>query len=259
VQFRLFSKGDGRGAENVVWRDDEETGHSYRAFDYWYYVEHKTENGSSKTYHRFSCAMVLVGSSWPDIIIEREGFVAKAMNLVAGGDIDFESEEFNRLFAVHCPDRRFAAALLDAQMLDLLLSTKGQLAFEIKGRWLLVWTDPVDPALVPGLLKLTERFVRAIPPVVWELYPSSFVDDHGRPLPPGDDPVSRVEIELAIERAQVERDDGHDPFAVLGRSPFLPPEHDPQEPEEVLYDLDGHPLPKVNEDPWGMGRPPPPS
>src|SRR4051794_19598782 len=65
VGFALFRKGDGRGAENVVWRDEED-GHSYRAFDYWYYDQ---DHEGNKSYHRSSCAMALVGSAWPDISI----------------------------------------------------------------------------------------------------------------------------------------------------------------------------------------------
>lgn len=256
VRFRLFSKGDGRSAENVVWRDADD-GHVYRAFDFSYYDAVHNDYGEvvHKTYHRFSCALALVGSSWPDITIVREGLIDKAMLAVAGGDIDFESEEFNRLFAVYCRDRRFATALIDAGLLELLLSTRGELNFEIKGRWLLVWTNPISASLVPGLLNVAEQIVAAIPPVVWELYPSTFVDAHGRPLPPGDDPIARVETELAL--GTLHRRGSEDPWTVLGHSRFLPPEGADEDDGRVQYDLDGNPLPKVDEDPWGAGRPPP--
>jgi hypothetical protein len=256
VRFRLFSKGDGNGAENVVWRDADD-GHTYRAVDFWYCDEVRNDYGDvvHKTYHRFSCALALVGSSWPDITIVREGLIDKALLAVSGGDIDFASEEFNRLFAVYCRDRRFATALLDAGMLELLLSTRGELNFEIKGRWLLVWTNPVRAPLVPGLLGVAERIVAAIPSVVWDLYPSTFVDEHGRPLPPGDDPIMRIETELAA--GTLHRDDIDDPWTVLGHSRFLPPEGADEDDGRVEYDLDGNPVPKVEEDPWGAGRPPP--
>jgi hypothetical protein len=247
VSFRLFTKGDGRGAENVLWRDADD-GHVFRVFDYWFYVERRDDYGRvHKTYHRFSCAMALIGSAWPEIAIVREGLVDKMLNAVSGGDIDFESEEFNRLFAVHCTDRRFASALVDPRMLEFLLATKGELNFEIKGRWLLVWTDPVKAAFMPGLLRVAEEFVAHIPPVVWELYPSTFVDEHGKPLPPGDDPVDRMRTEL--ELAQFREENERDPFAVLARSPFEALERE----DGVEYDLDGHVLPKVKENPWGTG------
>jgi hypothetical protein len=194
--------------------------------------------------------MALVGSSWPDISITREGVVDKVLNTVGGGDIDFESEEFNRTFAVRCSDRRFAQTLVDPQMLEFLVATKGELNFELAGRWLLVWSSPIAPRLLPGLLKMAEEFVAHIPRVAWELYPSSFVDASGKPLPPGDDPVDRMKAELEVAAYRQEHSD--DPFDVLARSPFEALErHD-----GVEYDLDGHPLPTVREDPWGTGRAP---
>jgi hypothetical protein len=248
ISFHLFTKGDGRGAENVMWREPGD-GHVYRVFDYWYYKEHRDEYGrTSKSYDRYSCALALVGSSWPDITIVREGIVDKMVSAIGGGDIDFESEEFNRTFAVRCADRRFASALMDARMLEFLVSTRGELNFELRGRWLLVWTDPVKPKLMPGLLRMAEQFVERIPAVVWDLYPSDFVDAEGKPLPPGDDPVERMKAELDLATARKNRE--HDPFDVLARSPFEALERD----EGVDYDLDGNPLPKVKEDPWGPGR-----
>lgn len=250
VSFQLFTKGDGRGAENVMWRESDD-GHAFRVFDYWFYDEYKGENGrAQRKYHRSSCAMALVGSAWPDISIVREGVFDKVLNTLAGGDIDFESEEFNRMFAVRCADRRFASALIDAQMLDFILATRGELNFELKGRWLLVWTTPVNPKLMPGLLGIADEFVRHIPPVVWELYPSSFVGPDGKPLPPGDDPIDRMRAELAVADHHRQHDD--DPFDVLERSPFEALERE----DDVAYDLDGHPLPKVEEDPWGTGHAP---
>jgi len=248
VAFGLFTKGDGRSAENVMWLEPGD-GHVYRVFDFSYYIEHRGENGEAqRTYHRSSCALALVGSAWPDISIVREGLMDKVITKMAGGDIDFESEEFNRTFAVHCADRRFASALIDPQMLEFLLSTRGELNFELKGRWLLVWTDPVKPTFMPGLLRIAEQFVSHIPPVVWELYPSSFVDAEGKPLPPGDDPLERMQNELALHQLREGHEDDfwnatvHSPFEALERT------------DGVEYDLDGNPLPAVKEDPWGTGR-----
>ena len=109
---------------------------------------------------------------------------------------------------------------------------------------------PVNPKLMPGLLGVAEKFVKHIPPVVWDLYPSSFVDADGKPLPPGDDPIDRMKGEL--ELADYRRTHDQDPFEVLAHSPFEALERD----DGVEYDLDGHVLPKVEEDPWGTGHAP---
>ena len=147
------------------------------------------------------------------------------------------------MFTVRCADRRFATALLDARLLELLVGTHGELSFELKGRWLLVSAPPVRPPLVPGLIGVAEAFVAAIPKVVWDLYPSTFVDDKGQPLPPGDDPASRMATEVALAKLH----DEDDPFAVLEESPFEALERK----DGVEYDLDGNVIPKHEERPWG--------
>jgi hypothetical protein len=236
VAFPLFRKGDGRGAENVVWRDHED-GRSFRAFDFWFYDESEDQYGrTSRSYHRYSCALAYMGSSWPELVITKEGLLEKAYSALGSGDIDFESEEFNRTFAVRCDDRRFASAFIDARMIELLLTTKGELSFALRGRWLLVWRKPVPARLVPGMLVLAERFVEAIPRVVWDLYPSTFTKDDGTVLPAEDLGVlgNLDPSVLEVMRAEEAEKGARDP--------------------KVEYDLDGKPLPQAEEDPWGDGR-----
>lgn len=236
VAFGLFRKGDGRGAENVMWRADD-GGKPVRVFDFWYYVEHRTDNGgTTRSYDRYTCAMALINGSWPSLTITREGLFDKFATTLGLPDLDFESEEFNRLFAVRCEDPRFASALIDPRMMELLLSTRGELHFEIKGRWLLVASRPIEPRLMPGLLGVCDEFLRRIPPVVWELYPSPFLDADGNPLPVEDEPLAALP-DLVEQR---------DPLDALGRSP-LAALGDPGRPE---YDLDGNVVPPVVEDPW---------
>jgi hypothetical protein len=102
---------------------------------------------------------------------------------------------------------------------------------------------------MPALLGVAEKFVESIPPVVWDLYPSSFVDADGKPLPPGDDPIERMHTEMVMAEYRRTHDD---PFDVLEDSPFAALERH----GGVEYDLDGHVLPKVKEDPWGAGHAP---
>lgn len=237
VAFALFRRGDGRGAENVMWRAAD-AGCPVRAFDYWYYTEHRSQNGgTTRSYEYFTCATVLLNGSWPALTIEREGIVDKVVTTLGLPDLDFESEEFNRLFVVRCEDRRFASALIDPRMIEFLLSTRGELDFEIRGRWLLVWTKRVPPALMPGLLRVCDDFKAHIPHVVWELYPSPFVDAEGEPLP--------VEDEwLTAEPPALEP--RPDPVDALSKSPY----EALGEPNRPDYDLDGHVVQPVPEDPW---------
>ena len=239
VAFPLFRKGDGQVVENVMWREGAEL--ASRVFDFAYYEVLPDDSGRDRrTYRRFSCAMVQVDGSWPDLSIGPDGLFEKALDLVGMGSIDVESDEFNRRFALRSPDRRFALALCDAAMIDFLIGGTNEIAFAIKGRWLLVTTDPVGPPLLPALLRLAEDFRARIPRVVYELYPSPFRDEHGRPLPAGDEALGVLDDEAAAGW-----------FFGSGSRPGGAP----GEVTGPEYDLDGNLVVPVEEDPWGEEPP----
>ena len=109
----------------------------------------------------------------------------------------------------------------------------------MKGRWLLVVSDPVSPDLVPALMGVGEAFVAHIPRVVYELWPSPFRDEEGKPLGAGDEAYG-----LAVASAEASE---LDPWTVLRSSPFRALEHEGG-PE---YDLDGNVVEPREKDPWG--------
>jgi hypothetical protein len=237
VAFALFRKGDGRSVRNVVWRERDD-GLATRAFDFSYYVERTDDLGQvRRTHTHFTCVMAQVDGAWPDVSITREGLMEKALDLVGLGDIELESNEFNRRFALRSSDRRFAVTLVDARMIDFLLSTDAHFAFYVKGRWVLLVSDPVRPPMVPALMRVAEAFVANVPRVVYELWPSPFRDAEGRPLAAGD-----TSFGLAVARAELEEG-----------SPWTAPRSraaeggDDDGPE---YDLDGNVVPERPEDPW---------
>lgn len=239
VAFGLFRKGDGRVVEHVMWRERDD-GLVTRAFDYSYYVERRDQTGGvRRTHTQFSCAMAQVDGAWPEVSITREGFVEKALDLLGLGDIELESDEFNNRFALRSPDRRFAVTLVDPRMIDFLLSTEARFAFFVKGRWLLVASQPLAPELVPGLIGVAEAFVANVPRVVHELWPSPFRDELGRPLSAGDDGFGDV-----LARAEAAE---ADPWGTPRSSPYqaLAEEGGPE------HDLDGNAVEPKPEDPWG--------
>ena len=90
--------------------------------------------------------------------ITHSGVVGEVIDRLAGDPIHFESEEFNDTFRVTCDDRRFASALIDPQMMQFLLETKGAVDFETMGRWVLLISHQVPPDEMPILLGLADQF-----------------------------------------------------------------------------------------------------
>jgi hypothetical protein len=245
IAFPLFRMGDDRGAENVMWRDGDRG--PVRGFDYWCKHEHRDASGqSTPTFQHFTCVLAFVNGGWPDLSIRRDGFVAKITDAIDGADIDFESDEFNRMFSVRCADRRFATALIDPQMMEVLLTTGGRLAFDLKGRWMLVHCDRTKASFVPAIMRVAETLIARIPRVVWELYPTPFIDESGAPLPAGDE-------DAALQRLLRSSDSVVDPLEA-GRTGMFGPIYKALEDDGVDYDLDGKPLPTRTEDPWGAGN-----
>jgi hypothetical protein len=183
VPFRLFRQGDGHEVSNTMWGKAPD-GAPVRAFDYSYYVESRDGTLSmglnpgrdnqvevQRRYKHFTCALTEVPVVWPHLVITPEKGMARVANLLVGDDIDFESGEFNRMFRITCEDRQFAQTFIDAQMIDFLLTTKGEFQVEVRGRWILLSTGQLPPRGFPGLINLSNAMRAVIPPLVWDLYP----------------------------------------------------------------------------------------
>jgi hypothetical protein len=168
--FALLSKGDGRGVENVMWGMWGTL--PLRAFDYWYYQEHRDGNGNrSRSYSRFSCAVTEVNVSAAHLTIDRESALTALADHLGLRDIEFESEEFNREFNVKCGDRKFANDLVDARMMRWLLGADADLRFEVAGRWLLAFSEKRRPEELVSLFASLGGFRDHLPRIVYELYP----------------------------------------------------------------------------------------
>lgn len=169
LDFRLFSKGDGRGCENVVTGTWE--GLDVRVADYWYYERSSNgDGGSSKTYYRFSVVLAAVDAQLPGVRVEKENILTRLADNLALRDLQFESEEFNREFDVKAEDREFAYKLLDARMMDWLLRSAGRHCYEVRGPWVLGYCKQLPVAEVPTLLAAVQGFVAHIPRLVWADY-----------------------------------------------------------------------------------------
>src|SRR5688500_10663111 len=138
LRFVAFAHGKGTRISNVV-TSRSSTGAVVRAFDFSSYVEHAVSEGqresefvdylwgmdgwgegsyaSSNTTKRYSKtrsgAVVKLDAFLPPMVVAPSNLLTRAIEMVGGEDIDFESEEFNRGYDVRCADTRFAFLFLD--------------------------------------------------------------------------------------------------------------------------------------------------
>jgi hypothetical protein len=169
LPFVLLRKGDGRGTENVMWGDWH--GMAVQEFDHWYYEESTDSKGRrTKTYFRFSCAVVEIEAACSALTIDREGFFTRVADAIGLDDITFELEGFNEAFNVKSKDRRFASDFLDQRMMRFLLGTDRAFRFEAAGRWLLCFGKRRRPTELIPLLGTLKGFREHVPPVVFSLY-----------------------------------------------------------------------------------------
>ena len=169
-----FGQGKDRKATNILvgkYRDRE-----IAAYDY----EYETESGSGKnrstTTHRFAVWLVTLPSRLPGLEVRREGIFGGRVAAAFGfGDLQLESEEFNRTFRVASPDRRYATAMLHPRMMELLLARASDgMCWRIDGDVLLCWEEgrAAPEAIVPKLDVLVD-VVDLVPSFVWKDYGSA--------------------------------------------------------------------------------------
>ena len=170
LPFVLLARGDGRGAENVLWGTWQDL--PVRAFDYWYYEESTDSQGhTSKSYSHFSCAVTQIEAACSPLTIDRENLLTRIADSIGLDDIAFETDEFNEAFNVKSKDRRFANDLIDQRMMGWLLQAGSGFRFETAGTWLLCFSKKRRPSELVPLLGTLKQFRDQVPRVVYDLYP----------------------------------------------------------------------------------------
>jgi len=128
--------------------------HSVTAFDFHYETHSTDSKGHRQTHHHyFSCFLLHLPRSFPELVIAREGFFSKVAQAFGYDDIDFESHEFSRKFCVRSPDKKFAYDVCNARMMEYLLAND-DLTIEIDQDTLaLTFNSRLDPARIESNLK----------------------------------------------------------------------------------------------------------
>ena len=168
LPFDLFSRGDGRGSENVAWGTKD--GLDTKVFEYWFYDTQTDDEGdTSEDYSYFSCALLPAPVFCPHTTIGPEGFFGRVGRALGFHDIEFESEDFNRNMKVKSAEPKFANYLVDARMMEGLLGNKGW-QFELSGQQILTYCNRVKPHEIVGVLSAAEGFHQQIPKVIEDTY-----------------------------------------------------------------------------------------
>jgi hypothetical protein len=119
-------RGSNRYAFNILSGDYQ--GHNVVLFDYHYQIR----SDKSTHHHYFSFFVLHLPRSFPEMIIDKEGFFLKVAQAIGYDDIDFESHEFSRRFCVRSRDKKFAYDICNARMIEYLLANS-DLSIEIEG------------------------------------------------------------------------------------------------------------------------------
>jgi hypothetical protein len=172
MPFALFSRGDGHEADLVV--SGTHNGMRLRMFDFMYYENNSDGRGNrSRTYHRFTCAILQIPAACPPLCLDHEDFLTKLGRHVGIHDVELEYDEFNKRFRVKCKEQKFAFTLLDGDMMQWLLDGDGFETLEVVGPWVLLAVNRLDPARWPDLGTWLDQFHAHVPPLVFSTYPPS--------------------------------------------------------------------------------------
>ena len=128
-RYRFLDKlrrGSNRYAFNLL--SGNYQGHDVMMFDYHYQVS----SGKNTHHYNFSFFILGLPESFPELVIDKEGFFSKVAQALGYDDIDFESHEFSRKFRVRSPNKKFAYDVCNGQMIEYLLSNS-DLSIEIEG------------------------------------------------------------------------------------------------------------------------------
>jgi hypothetical protein len=128
-------------------------------FDYHYQVN----SGKNTHHYNFSFFILGLPGSFPELVIDKEGFFSKVAQALGYDDIDFESHEFSRKFRVRSPNKKFAYDVCNGKMIEYLLSNS-DLSIEIEGEVMAIsFNSRLSPEYIePNLNRLVT--VRSLMP-----------------------------------------------------------------------------------------------
>ncbi len=144
-------------------------------FDYTYYSESTDSDGNTSRHYSTRTVVALeLPQAYPGLVIKPDTAFREFFEFIAGADIDFESDEFNKRFYVWAGDRKFAYAVVTAPMMEFLLRARAaarDLTIQIVGHRAIFFRERTLRA--PGvryLLQFAADFLHKIPDYVKKHY-----------------------------------------------------------------------------------------
>ena len=117
-----------------------------------------------------TCAVVGIPAAFPPISITRR--IGSAVLLRDTDEVQFESDDFNRAFRVHCASEKCAFSLIDGRMMQWLLTQPIPfVVIELAGPYWLAAMPDIMPSGWPVLLSLYDTFGANVPAVALSSFP----------------------------------------------------------------------------------------
>ena len=167
--FELFSRGIDQTCENFI--SGSVDGIPVVAFDFLYLdrVDHDGDptNDMRSAPIRYSCAIATVAGHRPHVVIEPRD---TAMSSRADGEpVRLEWGDFNARYRVISPERGFAAALLDLDLMAWLVdrAPRFPVTWEVQRGDILCRTQGLEPNRFPELVRALVQFARRIGPAAF--------------------------------------------------------------------------------------------
>ena len=166
LPFPMFGR-SGHGTENVVW--EGRRGFDIRAFDFWY--EDASDDRPVGPRRRLTCAVVPLGTSGRRLRVGPRDVDDELRSVLGLREIELELEDFNRRFAVHTEDERFAISFLEQRMMEAILALPLGVALDVNEDTVLLSGPELPPEQVLRLFDAAVAIHERIPRSLPSLYP----------------------------------------------------------------------------------------
>ncbi|MEM6551537.1 MAG: hypothetical protein AAF750_05360 [Planctomycetota bacterium] len=162
-QFKILRQGSNRYAYEIFTGSYDNR--HVMVFRYHYQTTSTDSKGRTRTnHHHFSAALLTLPFTMPELLIRPEGLFDKLKSFFGFDDIDFESAEFSRRFAVKCRDRRLAYDMIPPTTMEFLLDQPTRHTLEAEDDHLLITNGRVwKPEQIDSVLAVADGFLDRIP------------------------------------------------------------------------------------------------